>query len=179
MIKKCSRCKEAKEPAAFSKRSGSPDGLGSYCRDCNRAYITAWAVKKATARGRPGVKICPRCGDEKLLSTFFKAGHCQDCGRAKNANWASMNRPLKKALNADYRARLSSQTIALSSEMKARMVAVYAEADRLTAATGVPHEVDHQVPLKGRGVCGLHVPWNLQVIPADVNRRKSNRHTMA
>jgi phage terminase large subunit-like protein len=53
--------------------------------------------------------------------------------------------------------------------------AMYAEARRLTETTGIPHEVDHIVPLLGKQVCGLHCAANLQVVTQQANRKKSNR----
>lgn len=54
--------------------------------------------------------------------------------------------------------------------------AIYAEAKRLTATTGIPHHVDHEIPLQGEFVSGLHVETNLRVLPASENIKKSNRH---
>lgn len=59
---------------------------------------------------------------------------------------------------------------------RATLRAVYAEAERLTKMTGVRHSVDHIYPLKGKDSCGLHLPWNLQIIPHIDNCRKGTKH---
>jgi hypothetical protein len=53
--------------------------------------------------------------------------------------------------------------------------AVYARAREISVATGVEHHVDHEIPLQGRLVSGLHVPNNLQVITGLENIKKRNR----
>lgn len=60
----------------------------------------------------------------------------------------------------------------LTDQQKLEIEFKFLEAKQKSAATGIPHEVDHIEPLQGKDICGLHVPWNLRVIPMTQNRSK-------
>ena len=57
----------------------------------------------------------------------------------------------------------------LTREQLAQIASVYQQA----VESGLT--VDHIVPLKGKSVRGLHVPWNLQLLPGSLNYSKNNR----
>lgn len=93
--------------------------------------------------------------------------------KATSKAFAEANRALVRSYNAARRARVLRATpVWLTSEQWVAIRAVYAEAERLSRETGIRYDVDHIVPLKGKSVCGLHVPWNLRAIPRDKNNSR-------
>jgi len=89
--------------------------------------------------------------------------------------WRAENPEVKAAQCAARRAGKAKRTPAwLSEKQRTDIACAYKTARRITDETMVEHQVDHIVPLNGVKVCGLHVPWNLQVITARNNRRKQN-----
>ena len=63
----------------------------------------------------------------------------------------------------------------LTSKQLAEIMEIYEEARRITAETGALHVVDHIWPLRGKNSCGLHVPWNLQIVTSAENDSKGNK----
>lgn len=95
--------------------------------------------------------------------------------RLQLKNWKDANRDKCNAIYAKYRAsKLSATPPWLTLEHLLQIQEIYKECKRLSIETGIKHHVDHIIPLQGVTVCGLHVPWNLQILTAFENVSKHN-----
>jgi len=85
-------------------------------------------------------------------------------------------RALKNAAEAKRNAiKLGATPSWLNKDQLQEIKVFYKLSQILTEATPFPWHVDHIYPLQGENSCGLHVPWNLQVIPAHLNMSKGNK----
>lgn len=92
-------------------------------------------------------------------------------------DWVQRNRGIKNAHTAKYRAaKLQRTPVWLTSEHLNTIQKWYVRSNLIKIFTGENWHVDHQVPLQGTNVSGLHVPWNLQLLPMEENSSKRNKH---
>jgi len=96
--------------------------------------------------------------------------------RKKNREWNKNNTDKKRAYSAQYKYNKKEATPSWLSKFDREYIRhLYIQANNLENITGDRYHVDHIVPLKGENVCGLHVPWNLDVITAEENMSKGNK----
>jgi hypothetical protein len=164
--KVCACCKQTKLVTEFNKDRQKKDGLMSYCKACNSVKTASFYSKtKQTSRSykkRGGLSVNEyaavwRQENKEKYQSYIK-------------KWQSKNRHKLREKNMRRYVRQTQQTPTwLNKGHKAEIEGFY-----LFCQIFKGYQVDHIVPIRGKQVSGMHVPWNLQVLTAEQNRAKSN-----
>lgn len=205
LTKKCNCCGESKPICDYGKRSASKDGLHYYCKSCANNKSTKWSKensdyvnKKRRARYRiDSKKYLERTNtykkqnadkvynsnknyrknnpeNQRLWQSNYYFKNKQKCNLAIQ-RWREQNYWKCSEYNASRRASSLNASLRLDIFSQKQIKQIYRDAKIISEETGIPHHVDHIVPLRAKNCCGLHVPWNLQIIPASVNVSKGNK----
>ena len=195
--KLCRACDLVLPNKSFYKDKSTKDGLDAYCNTCRKSYkqVNKLKIKEVQRLYRQNNKDSRVAGNEKFRKNnpnyskdWFRDN--PDKARSYSSSYLINNRdkintsrlemyrinPSKyRGYSSNYRASKSSATPSwLTKEQKDSINNFYEQARDCEVTSGMKYEVDHIIPLNGKNVCGLHVPWNLQVLPRDINRAKSN-----
>lgn len=96
--------------------------------------------------------------------------------REKQKLWYKQNQEKYTAYCAKRRTMKIKATLPwLNKEHFNEISQFYKEAKKLQNLDGIKREVDHIIPLINKDVCGLHVPWNLQILTSYENNKKGNK----
>ena len=91
-------------------------------------------------------------------------------------DYLAKNLPAFRARNAKRRASKLQATPKWLTDFDMQYIRhLYIQARELELLDGIPREVDHIVPLQSKLVCGLRVPWNLEILTERENASKGNR----
>lgn len=154
----CTKCLSFKEADKFGKESRAKDGLRSACTSCRVKGNAPW--NKANA-------------DRKAIYGKRYREANREYVKIKQWAYALLNPEKIAAKKARRRAAELRRVPAWADKLE--IVQVYEACELMTLVTGVPHEVDHILPLRGKYVSGLHVASNLQIITRTENRSKANK----
>jgi hypothetical protein len=173
-----------KKPAKVSNclRCGAamPPGMRSHARYCTDLCGTLYRNKiwqaKNPEKMKAAIKRWRQANPERCKESH--AAYRKRLGRGwyeRQARWVRENRAkFYEMLARRYAAKRNGTPAWLTDADFEEMQGWYLLAGLKSANAGVKYHVDHIVPLRGKTVCGLHVPWNLQVLPATENIRKRN-----
>jgi hypothetical protein len=160
-MKTCTKCGETKPLEAFRPHKTTKDGLTTYCKQCLQEGVSDWRRRNKDKMGEYDAAYREK-NRERIRSISKK--------------WREKHRGSKNADTAKRHADKMKRTpLWLTTEEKTRIKCYYQLAQMRNRESGQEWHVDHVVPMRGSLVCGLHVPWNLQVIPATDNLTKNKR----
>jgi hypothetical protein len=178
MQRVCRKCGVEKDFGGFKKAQSCLYGISWTCKSCHAKSASLWQKHNPInakqgwlkyRKGDKGKQVTKRAIDKYRFSAH---------GIAKRKEWRDSVLG-KSAIRKNSAKRLAQELLALPKWLTEDDMFLIREIYELAALrsriTGIVWEVDHIIPLRGKTVCGLHVPQNLQVITRTENRKKNNK----
>ena len=155
-------CGEEKSLEEFGNDKNKKSGKGSRCKPC---LAKAAREYRASDPNR-----------SREISRKYRE-NSRDKERRRYTRYNKQNPEVRANLAAYRRAMQKNATPSwLSEKHKSQIKEIYKSSKSLSDKFGLVFQVDHIVPLCGENVCGLHVPWNLQILEKTLNKAKSNSY---
>lgn len=165
-MKTCTKCKNAKYVDDFRRDKSRKDELHPWCNLCRDKLHKDWV--KINPDKIKAIRRKWNASNSKYFTEWQRENKDKvsvRCSKYKKANKYKVN-----ALTAKRRANnLNATPTWLSEEQLKKIQIMYFQAANQDLT------VDHIIPLQGENVCGLHVPWNLQLLSRSDNSKKGNR----
>ena len=166
-MKVCTKCRSEKPLEDFYNRKNARDGKTSWCKFCHKVRKKQYYDKNSAEINRKHYEWYKSLPAERK-EPYKKSAALRS---------ATTYRSKRNAQEAKRRFQKHKATPNWLSEKHLQQIEdVYWLCKDLKSVSGEDYHVDHIIPLKNKSVCGLHVPWNLQVLPSDINISKSNSH---
>lgn len=166
----CCRCNLSKPLTGFPLASSCKDGHRNYCKDCEKIAKAQRRTKNLAhhnAKGKAWVLANPE--KRKQSREKYYIANKEKCDSLIR-KWKQENKQVVNLSTALRRKRLR-----LATPKWANMQAIkeiYRKAMQLKL------EVDHEIPLQGEFVSGLHVPSNLRLVTKSENSSKGNKYAL-
>lgn len=193
-MKICNNCKKLKPKNLFYKDNKTKDKLRHACKECMKICSNNWRInnpEKVKVINDNGYNRNRKNRIESVKKWRIKnpnknKEYCKKMWdknpekyKEMSRKWGKLNKDKKIALNNKRRAKkLNATPKWLTKSQLAEIADFYKQAKELEAIFfNRKFHVDHIIPLQGKNVCGLHVPWNLQILTAQENMKKRNKVT--
>ena len=193
--KVCCICKVDKELINYHKNKCSKDGLQTRCKSCSnldkeyrKNYYQqnkeslALKQKERELENKESIRLNKKKKYQENRESILEEKknyylRNRDKILEQKRLYRKLNRAGRNALEAKrYNSKKRRTPGWLTKDQLDNIKSYYWLAQDLFKISGQTYHVDHIVPLQGNNVCGLHVPWNLQVLPSDINILKSNSY---